>query len=124
MKKLPELLSPAGDYSALTYAIQYGADAVYIGGQNFSLRERATNFNIDEMREGVNFAHAHGVKVYVTINIYAHNEHIEKTYFWIVYVPAIVVGVLALGPTSILSEKRGKAKEVLLASILIFCIAY
>ena len=52
------------------------------------------------------------------------NEHIEKTYFWIVYVPAIVVGVLALGPTSILSEKRGKAKEVLLASILIFCIAY
>ena len=52
------------------------------------------------------------------------NEHIEKTYFWIVYVPAIVVGVLALGPTSILSEKRGKAKEVLLVSILIFCIAY
>ena len=52
------------------------------------------------------------------------NADIEKTYFWIVYVPAIVVGVLALGPTSILSEKRGKAKEVLLVSILIFCIAY
>jgi putative protease len=78
MIKKPELLAPAGDLEKLKTAVLYGADAVYIGGQNFSLRERATNFNIDEMREGVNFAHAHGVKVYVTINIYAHNEHIEK----------------------------------------------
>lgn len=78
MIKKPELLAPAGDLEKLKMAVLYGADAVYIGGQNFSLRERATNFDEAQMREAVAFAHEHGVKVYITVNIYAHNEHIDN----------------------------------------------
>ncbi|MCP3892442.1 MAG: U32 family peptidase [Desulfobulbaceae bacterium] len=69
----PELLAPAGNYEKLITAVHYGADAVYLGGKSFSLRAKAGNFNDDTMREGVRFAHDNGVKVYVTINIFAHN---------------------------------------------------
>lgn len=72
--KKPELLAPAGDLEKLKIAVIYGADAVYIGGQSFGLRAKAKNFDHDSMKEGIEFAHAHGVKVYVTANIYAHNE--------------------------------------------------
>ena len=65
MKK-PELLVPAGSLEVLKVAVNYGADAVYIGGEAFGLRAKAKNFSSDEMREGIAFAHAHGVKVYVT----------------------------------------------------------
>ncbi|HAS00801.1 MAG TPA: collagenase-like protease [Brevibacillus sp.] len=70
----PELLAPAGNLEKLQFAIRYGADAVYIGGQVYSLRANADNFSYDEMREGVKFAHAHGAKVFVATNIIAHNE--------------------------------------------------
>lgn len=60
MKQRPELLAPAGNLEKLKMAIHYGADAVYIGGQQFGLRSRAGNFSYDEMREGVAFAHANG----------------------------------------------------------------
>ncbi|MCC8126667.1 MAG: U32 family peptidase [Clostridiales bacterium] len=69
-----ELLIPAGSLEVLKIAVRYGADAVYIGGEAFSLRAKAHNFSHDEMSEGIKFAHAHGVKVYVTANIFAHNE--------------------------------------------------
>ncbi|WP_084054285.1 peptidase U32 family protein [Desulfonispora thiosulfatigenes] len=72
MKK-PELLAPAGNLEKLKFAVLYGADAVYLGGKNFSLRAFAGNFEIDEIQEGVKFAHEHNVKVYVTINIFPHN---------------------------------------------------
>ena len=68
MKKV-ELLSPAGDLERLKIACIYGADAVYIGGKNYSLRANANNFSIDEIREGCNFAHSLGKKVYLTLNI-------------------------------------------------------
>lgn len=74
MIKKPELLAPAGDSEKLKVAILYGADAVYIGGEHFGLRAKAKNFTIDEMKEGINFAHSHNSKVYVTANIIAHNE--------------------------------------------------
>lgn len=74
MKK-PELLAPAGDLNKLKIAIQYGADAVFLGGQEFGLRSNADNFSIDEIREGVEFANAYGAKVYVTTNIFAHAEN-------------------------------------------------
>ena len=67
MKK-PELLLPAGDFSRLKYAIEYGADAVYIGGEEFSLRTASSNFSEKEMREAVSYAHAENVKVYVAVN--------------------------------------------------------
>ena len=76
MKK-PELLVPAGNLEVLKVAVLYGADAVYIGGEAFGLRAKAKNFSLDEMKEGIAFAHAHGVKVYVTANIFAHNYDLE-----------------------------------------------
>jgi len=70
----PELLIPAGSLNVLKTAVMYGADAVYIGGDVFGLRAKARNFSMDEMREGIAFAHKHGAKVHVTVNILAHNE--------------------------------------------------
>jgi len=72
-----ELLAPAGDLEKLKIALMYGADAVFIGGQNFSLRARASNFNLDDILEATTFAHEKGKKVYVTTNIIPHNEDYE-----------------------------------------------
>lgn len=72
-----ELLAPAGDLEKLKIAIIYGADAVYFGGEMFSLRAGAGNLTIEEMREGVSFAHERGKRCYLTINIFAHNEDIQ-----------------------------------------------
>lgn len=82
MKK-PELLCPASSLEVLKIAVIYGADAVYIGGEAFGLRAKAKNFTLAEMKEGIDFAHAHGVKVYVTANILAHNEDLDgvRKYF-------------------------------------------
>ena len=70
MKK-PELLIPASSLEVLKTAVVFGADAVYIGGEVFSLRAKSKNFSMEDMREGIGFAHAHGAKVYVTANILA-----------------------------------------------------
>lgn len=77
MKKRPELLAPAGNLEKLKMAIHYGADAVYIGGQQFGLRSRAGNFSYEEMAEGISFAHASGAKVYVAANMVTHEGDIE-----------------------------------------------
>ncbi|CAM3365577.1 peptidase U32 family protein [Marinicrinis lubricantis] len=73
----PEILAPAGNLEKLKMAVHYGADAVYIGGQKYGLRSNADNFSFEEMKEGVQFAAKYGAKVYVTTNIYAHNEDID-----------------------------------------------
>lgn len=73
-----ELLIPAGSLEVLKTAVVYGADAVYIGGEAFGLRAKAHNFSLPEMREGVEFAHSRGVRVYVTANILAHNQDLEE----------------------------------------------
>lgn len=73
--KKPELLAPAGDLEKLKIAVHYGADAVFIGGREFGLRSNAGNFSIDEMRQAVEFANGYGAKIYVTTNIFAHNEN-------------------------------------------------
>jgi U32 family peptidase len=70
----PELLAPAGSLEKLKFAVHYGADAVYIGGQKYGLRSNADNFSFEEMREGVQFAAKYGAKVFVATNIYAHQE--------------------------------------------------
>ncbi|MEK5325128.1 peptidase U32 family protein [Aeribacillus sp. FSL M8-0254] len=74
--KKPELLAPAGNLEKLKIAVMYGADAVFIGGQEYGLRSNADNFSIEEIKEGVQFANQYGAKIYVTTNIYAHNENI------------------------------------------------
>ena len=76
--KRPELLIPASSLEVLKTAVFFGADAVYIGGEAFSLRAKAKNFSAQEMREGIAFAHSRGVKVHVTANILAHNRDIEE----------------------------------------------
>lgn len=77
MKKRIELLSPAGDLERLKVTLLYGADAVYIGGQHYSLRANASNFSIPEMKEACLFAHSLNKKVYLTLNIVFHNDDIE-----------------------------------------------
>lgn len=81
--KKPELLIPAGSLEVLKVAIDYGADAVYIGGQKFGLRAKAGNFTIEEMVEGADYVHAAGKKLYVTVNIFAHNDDLAgvREYF-------------------------------------------
>ena len=83
MKRRPELLIPASSLEVLKTAVNFGADAVYIGGEAFGLRAKAKNFSMEDMREGIEFAHAHGVKVHVTANILAHNSDLEgvREYF-------------------------------------------
>ena len=83
MARHPELFIPASSLEVLKIAVVFGADAVYIGGEAFGLRAKAKNFTLEEMREGIQFAHEHDVKVYVTANILAHNEDLEgvRAYF-------------------------------------------
>ena len=83
MARHPELLIPASSLEVLKTAIMFGADAVYIGGEAFGLRAKAKNFSMEDMREGIAFAHEHDVKVYVTANILAHNDDLEgvREYF-------------------------------------------
>lgn len=73
----PELLAPAGDLEKLKMAIIYGADAVYLGGEQFGLRKASKNFTIDEIKEGIEFAHSREKKIYITMNIVPHNEDLE-----------------------------------------------
>ena len=73
-----ELLAPAGDLEKLKIAFLYGADAVYIGGEKYSLRANAKNFTLDEIEEAVNYAHSLNKKVYVTVNIILHNEDLDE----------------------------------------------
>lgn len=100
-EKKIELLAPAGDLEKLKIAVLYGADAVYLGGTSFSLRAKAKNFSIEEMEDGVKFAHEHNAKVYVTCNIFAHNEDFQEMeqYFKDLYrikVDAILVADLGV----------------------------
>ena len=76
MKKI-ELLAPAGDLERLKINLLYGADAVYLGGDKYSLRANATNFSKEELKEGCDFAHKLGKKVHQTINIVFHNEDMD-----------------------------------------------
>ncbi len=96
----PELLAPAGSLAKLKYAIMYGADAVYIGGEAFSLRVAAKNFTIDEIKEGIEFAHERGAKVYITANIIPHNSDLEKF-------PEFVKEVDKLGADAIIISDLG-----------------
>ncbi len=81
--KKPEILAPANSLEVLKTAVEYGADAVYIGGEMYGLRAKAKNFSAEDMKKGIEYAHSRGKKVYVTANITAHNRDLEgvRTYF-------------------------------------------
>jgi len=95
----PELLAPAGDLEKLKVAVLYGADAVYLGGRHFGLREGAGNFDNDQLAEGIRFAHDRGAKVYVTVNIFAHNRDLVPLQDYLNFISAAGVdGVIISDP--------------------------
>ena len=97
--KKPELLAPAGDLEKLKIAVQYGADAVFIGGREFGLRSNAGNFSIDEMREAVEFANNYNAKIYVTTNIFAHNENMDGLAEYLMDIESAgVTGIIVADP--------------------------
>ena len=96
----PELLVPASSLEVLKVAVIFGADAVYIGGEVFGLRAKAKNFSMEDMKEGVEFAHEHGVKVYVTANILAHNQDLEG-------VRAYLAELKEIGPDALIISDPG-----------------
>ena len=107
--KMPELLAPAGSYEKMAAAIHYGADAVYCGGKKYSLRAHAGNFSEGEMDEAVKYAHANNVKLYVTVNIIAHQGDLQGLEKYLLYlqdtgVDGIIVsdpGILAIAKQTI-----------------------
>lgn len=105
--KKPELLIPAGSLEKLKIAVHYGADAVFIGGQEFGLRSNADNFSIDEMREAVEFANKYGAKIYVTTNIFAHNENMDGLEDYLRDLEDVgVAGIIVADPLIIETCKR------------------
>lgn len=108
-----ELLIPAGSLETLKVAVQYGANAVYLGGEAFGLRANAKNFTMDEIREGVSIAHAKNVKVFVTANILAHNYDLEgvREYFQELGTTGIDA-VLIADPGVFMIAKETLSKEI------------
>lgn len=105
--KKPELLAPAGNLEKLKVAVHYGADAVFIGGQEYGLRSNADNFTLEEMAEGVRFANQYGAKIYVTTNIYAHNENMPGLEEYLEGLQAAGVhGIIVADPLIIETARR------------------
>lgn len=98
--RVPELLIPASSLEVLKIAVIFGADAVYIGGEAFGLRAKAKNFSMEDMKEGIQFAHAHEVRVYVTANILAHNGDLSG-------VEAYFQELKAIGPDALIISDPG-----------------
>ncbi|MDG5786481.1 U32 family peptidase [Evansella sp. AB-P1] len=105
--KKPELLAPAGNLEKLKIAVHYGADAVFIGGQEFGLRSNADNFSIEEMAEGVQFANKYNARIYVTTNIFAHNENMDGLEEYLEALERVgVAGIIVADPMIIETCKR------------------
>ena len=100
-----ELLCPAGDLTRLKTAVDFGADAVYIAGEEFGMRTAASNFGVDDMREGIKYAHEHGVKVHVACNTLPHNEEIAR-------IPAFLTQVQELGADAVIAADFGTINMV------------
>ncbi|MDO5156086.1 MAG: U32 family peptidase [Eubacteriales bacterium] len=108
MRKI-ELLIPAGSLEVLKVAVDYGADAVYIGGQAFGLRAKAHNFTLEEMKEAIEYCHARDVKLYVTANVFAHNDDLEGVRKYFESIKSVGIDALIISDPAIFTI----AKEVL-----------
>jgi len=104
--KIPELLAPAGNFDKLVTAVHYGADAVYLGGQKYSLRARAANFDKAEIQQAVEYAHTHNVKVYVTVNIFAHNRDFDGLTEYLLFLQHAEVDALIIADPGIFRIAR------------------
>ena len=111
MKK-PELLIPASSLEVLKTAVMFGADAVYIGGDAFGLRAKAKNFSPEEMKEGIEFAHAHGVKVHVTVNILAHNYDLDGVETYLHELKELKTDALIIADPGIFMKARRICPEI------------
>ena len=114
MKK-PELLAPAGDLERLKIALLYGADAVYIGGA-FNLRANADNFKLEEIKEGVEYAHKLNKKVYVTVNIAMHNKELEKIKNYLLELDKIGVDAIIVSDSAIIELAKETNLEIHLST--------
>ncbi len=117
MKKL-ELLAPAGNMLKMKTAFSYGADAVYLGIPDFSLRVRINDFDLKGIKEAIKYAHDKGKKVYVTINIFAHNEHLKKLPAYIKALKLMKVDALIISDPGIIAlvKKNWKTAEIHLST--------
>lgn len=111
MKK-PELLAPAGSFNTLKYAFAYGADAVYIGGEEFSLRTASKNFDRKELEEAVRYTHGLGKKIYVAVNIFCHNGDIAELSEYAQYLELIKVDGVIISDIGALSVVREVAPNL------------
>lgn len=112
MKKKIELLSPAGDLEKLKIAIAYGADAVYMGGKSLGLRAKAKNFDMNEMAEGIDFAHKHNARIYITANIFAHEEDFEGAAEYFKELYQMGVDALIISDPGLFSIARNAVPEM------------
>ena len=111
-RKKPELLMPAGSLDVLKTAVMYGADAVYVGGEQLGLRAKAKNFTMAEMKEGVAFAHEHGAKVYVTANVFAHNEDLRPALKFFLLLKNVQPDALILSDPGLYSMAQEVCPEI------------
>lgn len=108
----PEIVAPAGSPEKLKYAIAYGADAVYLGGTRFGLRTAAASFDREELARAVEYAHRHGVRVYVTVNIFAHHHDIEALPGYISFLHRTGVDAVIVSDPGVLSLVRETAPDM------------
>ena len=108
----PELLAPGGSLEKLKTAIDYGADAVYIGGEAFGLRAAAENFSIEQMSEGIKYAHERGKKVYLTANIIPHNDDMDKFGEFVEEIRPLGFDAVLVADLGMFSVLRKKAPEI------------
>lgn len=104
--QLPELLAPAGSLEKLKVAINYGADAVYLGGLKFGLRTAAENFTEDQLREGVAYAHERGAKVYVVLNGFLHDEDIAELKDYLLFLDEIKIDATIVSDIGVINQVR------------------
>jgi U32 family peptidase len=111
MNQKIELLAPAGDLEKLKIAIEYGADAVYIGGENFGLRAGSKNFSVSDMEEGATFAHSRNKKIYLALNIFAHNDDINLLESYIKAIKHIPIDAFIVSDPGIISMLKTELKN-------------
>ncbi len=105
LNSIPELLAPSGDFTRLKAAVSFGADAVYLAGEEFGMRSAAANFSLDDLEKGVAFAHQNGVKVHVTCNIVPHNEEMKR-------IPSYLEYLNELGVDAIIASDLGTMRMI------------
>ncbi|MCK4956098.1 MAG: U32 family peptidase [Candidatus Cloacimonetes bacterium] len=112
MNKHLEILSPAGSLEKLQFAIKYGADAVYAAGKSFGLRAKSTNLSNAELKEAVEYCHKHNAKLYITVNIFAHNEDIDALAEYLDFLQSIEVDALIISDPAVFSLAKQYAPNI------------